>query len=193
MYSSFRPITWLSTPTPLEAIFGEAGTSSMFRGLAENTLRAFDRDFSWNKSKCYKQKVANILQTWFSGLARTDFVNCSISALSWMSSFCACWLLLIRSAVFIVMSSSPLFANMSAVLSNRALFSGAGNWKARSICQVFCWKLLPACCGPSVCASFHFWLERTDSAQDVGWVPDCDHCNYSFSFQWDSEKIFPLK
>ena len=42
----------------------------------------------------------------------------SFKTFSWLSSFCACWLLLIRSAVFIVISSRPLLASMSAVLSN---------------------------------------------------------------------------
>ena len=38
-----------------------------------------------------------------------------------------CWLLLSSSAVFMVMSSSPLLANISAVLSNFARFSGTWN------------------------------------------------------------------
>ena len=65
--------------------------------------------------------------TWFSGFAKTFCTNSSISTFNLISSFLACWLLLISSAVFIVMSSRPLLASMSAVLSNLALFSGTWN------------------------------------------------------------------
>ena len=51
--------------------------------------------------------------------------GCSLtSALSWTSSCCACWLLRISSAVFMVMSSRPLLASMSAVRSNLGTQSG---------------------------------------------------------------------
>ena len=67
--------------------------------------------------------------TWFSGFAKTFCTNSSISTFNFISSFLACWLLLINSAVFIVMSRRPLLASMSAVLSNLALFSGTWNCK----------------------------------------------------------------
>ena len=49
------------------------------------------------------------------------------SARSCTSSCCACWLLRISSAVFMVMSSRPLLASMSAVRSNLGTQTQSGN------------------------------------------------------------------
>ena len=88
--------------------------------------------------------------TWFSGFAKTFCTNSSISTFNLISSFLACWLLLISSAVFIVMSSRPLLASMSAVLSNLALFSGTWNCNEddhhQSQWLSMQWLNSPVCC-----------------------------------------------
>ena len=94
---------------------GDGGTSSRLRGFPVNMFLELLR-----------------LGCWFSGLARTDCTNWSMSCFRFSRSCLASWLLLSNSAVFMVISNNPLFANISAVLSNLALFSGTCNYKKKN-------------------------------------------------------------